>query len=70
MIKIESPEEFALIVGAKVMEVEILPSSDPFVDEGHCADEEILLHCWTKKRGCLEVRIYIDEDGNLCIYTD
>jgi len=72
MIKIESPKEFALLLGATVMEVEVLPSSDPdpCTDEVYCAEEEILLHCWTEKRGCLEVRIYIDPDGNLCVYTD
>ena len=70
MIKIESPNEFKHLIGAQVMEVSILDGSDP-CDEPFCADEEILLDCYSEgKKGHLEVRIYIDKDGNLCIYTD
>jgi len=68
MVKIESPDEFQFLLGSKVMEVDILSSHSE--EEPYCAKEEVKLDCWAPKKGHLEVRIYINEDGDLCIYTD
>lgn len=68
MIKIETLHEFKSLLGSTVMEVQVLGNESG--DEPYCSDEEIFLECNTEKNGILEVRIYVDSDGNLCVYTD
>jgi hypothetical protein len=59
-ILVESPVEVASMLGLELWEFEILTG-----EEAYCADEEIFLTFQGK-----EMRIYIDEDGKLCVYTD
>ena len=66
-VKIESPDEFKRIIGARVCDFEILTGEDAYCNE----ESELRLSCLPKNDGHeLEVRIYIDSDGNLCVYTD
>lgn len=69
-IIIEKPEVWGKIVGARLIHFEV--ATDPVKDgdvtneEAYCADEEIFMEFDNGK----EMRIYINEDGNLSVYTD
>jgi hypothetical protein len=62
------------IIGEKLIEFEILKydknkkeGRDVDYEEPHCCkDKEILMNFSNGK----EMRIYVDEKGNLCVYTD
>ena len=66
-IIIENPREISHdIIGLELWEFEVLSGKDDHIsDEAFCADEEIFLSFQGK-----EMRIYINEEGKLCIYTD
>ena len=74
MITFETPkdeEDIKKTLGKELWEFDILTmekhQKDPIKnDEPYCAKEEIRMDF----SNGLEMRIYIDEDGNLCIYTD
>jgi hypothetical protein len=60
-IIVESPSEIVHdIMGLELWEFEVFTG-----DDAHCANEEIYM-CFQGK----EMRIYIDNDGKLCVYTD
>ena len=60
-IILENPEEIVHdIMGLELWEFEVLTG-----DDAHCATEEIFMDFQGK-----EMRIYIDEDGKLSVYTD
>ena len=60
-IILEKPSEIVdPIIGLELWEFEVLTG-----DDAYCADEEISMSFQGK-----EMRIYIDEDGKLCVYTD
>ena len=60
-IFIESPNEICeQILGLELCYFEILTG-----DDAYCSDEEIYMDFQGK-----EMRIYIDDRGKLCIYTD
>ena len=54
------------IVGQKLIDFEVLESRGTFEEDAYCADKEILMNFSNGK----EMRIYIDEEGNLCVYSD
>lgn len=60
-IIVENLEEVKSILGSKLWEFEILEG-----DDAYCADQEILMDFSNGK----EMRIYIDKEGNLCVYSD
>jgi hypothetical protein len=61
MIKVEKPDEVKSMLGLELWEFEVKTG-----DGAYCADEEILMEFSDGK----EMRIYKDEDGNICVYTD
>ena len=66
-IIVESPKEVQeKIVGQKLIDFEVLESPGTFEEDVYCADKEILMNFSNGK----EMRIYIDREGNLCIYSD
>ena len=68
-IIIENEEEVPKqILGSELINFEILTGEmgGDKVDDPWCADKEILMNFNNGK----EVRIYIDEKGNLCVYSD
>lgn len=66
-IIIESPNEVRnFIVGAKLIEFEIMEGVEGSAEEAFCAEKEILMQFSNGK----EMRIYIDENKNLCVYSD
>lgn len=61
-IIIESSEEIQKeVVGQELWEFEVLTG-----EEAYCADQEILMDFSNGK----EIRIYVDREGNLCVYSD
>ena len=69
-IMIENSEEVKSILGSELWEFEILTKeafeNDSVNEEPYCADQEILMNFSNGK----EIRIYIDHEGNLCVYSD
>ncbi len=70
-IIVESPDEIPKkILGQKLLEFEILTKEafkkDNLNEEPYCSDQEIRMDFSNGK----EMRIYIDSDGNLCVYSD
>ena len=59
-IIVESPEEIKSMLGLALWEFEVLEGEDAY-----CADQEIFMDFQGK-----EMRIYVDKEGNLCVYTD
>ena len=60
-ILLETPSEIVdPIIGLELWEFEILTG-----EEAHCADEEIFMSFQGK-----EMRIYINDEGKLTVYTD
>ena len=65
-IIVEKPDEVASMLGLEMWEFEILSGKESGTnEEAWCADEEISISFQGK-----EMRIYINEDGKLCVYTD
>lgn len=65
-ILIEKPQEVAEMLGLEMWEFEVLSGEDTATTEGaYCADEEILISFQGK-----EMRIYINDEGKLTVYTD
>ena len=61
-IIIESPKEIEkYIVGSKLINFEIRKG-----DDAYCAENEIFMDFNNGK----EMRIYVDDDGDLCVYSD
>jgi len=67
-IIIENPDEvfgpngnYGYCVGSKLISLEVLKG-----DDAYCTNEELLLDFENGK----EMRIYIDQDNNICVYTD
>ena len=70
-IIVENPEEIKyFIIGQELFEFEVLTKEahekDSINEEPYCADQEIRMDFSNGK----EMRIYIDKEGNLCVYTD
>jgi len=69
-IIIENPKEVKSMLGLELYKFEILTmekyKKDNINEEPYCADQEILMEFSNGK----EMRIYIDKDGDLCVYTD
>jgi hypothetical protein len=66
-VKIESPKEFRRIIGARVCNFEILTGEEACCNE----ESELYLSCIPKGDSHeLKVRIHVDGNGDLCIYTD
>ena len=67
-IIVENPEEIQnKIVGAKLIEFQILSQgTQGNIEEAYCSDQEILMDFSNGK----EIRIYVDREGNLCVYSD
>ena len=70
-IVIENPEEIKeKILGQTLLEFEMLTKEkhqkDSLNEEPFCADQEILMEFTNGK----EIRIYINKEGNLCVYSD
>ena len=59
-IIVESPKEIKSMLGLALWEFEVLEG-----EAAHCADQEIFMDLQGK-----EIRIYVDEEGNLCVYSD
>jgi hypothetical protein len=65
-IIVEKPGEVASMLGLEMWEFEVLSGEESGTNEAAwCADEEISISFQGK-----EMRIYINEDGKLCVYTD
>ena len=66
-ILLESPSEIVdSIIGLELFEFEVLSGKrDEVSDEAWCTDVEIFMSFQGK-----EMRIYINEEGQLCVYTD
>jgi len=69
-IIIENPKEVKSMLGLELYKFEILTmekyKKDNINEEPYCADQEIFMEFSNGK----EMRIYIDKDGDLCVYTD
>lgn len=64
---VERPEEVQKeIIGQVLLDFEILESPGEFEEGAYCADKEILMNFGNGK----EMRIYVDREGNLCVYSD
>jgi len=65
-IIVESPSEIVdEMIGLEMWEFEVLVKNNIHYSDPYCADEEIFISFQGK-----EMRIYINEDGKLCVYTD
>ena len=72
-VRIENTDKFETIIGSEVRDFFILKPNDPdSFDEPYCTcGEELFILCNSPtKGGELEIRVYVDEKGNLCVYTD
>jgi hypothetical protein len=65
-IIIESPEEVTNMQGLVMWEFHVLEGNSDDLEDPYCAKKEVLMYFENGK----EMRIYIDEEGNLCVYTD
>jgi uncharacterized protein YhbP (UPF0306 family) len=65
-IIVEDSREVAEMLGLQMTEFEILSGPDTATTSGaYCADKEILIDFQGK-----EMRIYINDEGKLSVYTD